>query len=59
VIFSSCWRLLIAPTSVFLSSGSPTRIVARRSFSLSMSGSTIDSWASRREPAQQTSPWLK
>jgi hypothetical protein len=59
VIFSSWAFELIAPTSVFLSSGSPTRIVDSRSLSFSMSGSTMDSWASRREPAQQTSPWLK
>jgi hypothetical protein len=59
VIFSSCCFELIAPTSVFLSSGSPTRIVERRSLSFSMSGSAIDSWTSRRDPAQHTSPWLK
>ena len=38
MIFSSWAFELIAPTSVFLSSGSPTRIVERRSLSFSMSG---------------------
>ena len=51
--------LLMAPMSVFLSSGSPTRRVPRRSFSFSMSSSAIDSWTSSRLPAQHTSPWLK
>ena len=58
-IFSSCCLELIAPTSVFLSSGSPTRRVWRRALSLSRTGSNTDSWTSRREPAQQTWPWLK
>ena len=49
----------MAPTSVFLSSGSPTRRVAMRRLSLSTSGSAIDSWTSSRDPAQQTWPWLK
>ena len=59
MIFSSCARELIAPTSVFLSSGSPTRRVAMRFFSFSIAGSAIDSCTKSREPAQQTWPWLK
>ena len=59
VILSSWARELMAPTSVFLSSGSPTRRVAMRRLSLSTSGSAIDSWTSSRDPAQQTWPWLK
>ncbi len=55
-IFSSCIRELIAPTSVFLSSGFPTRSVWMRSRSLRITGSTIDSCTKRREPAQQTCP---
>ena len=45
--------------SVFLSSGSPRRSVDSRRLSESSSSSWIDSWTSRREPAQQTWPWLK
>ena len=37
--FASWPAELMAPTSVFLSSGSPTRSVERRAFSLSSSGS--------------------
>ncbi len=58
-ILASWAELLIAPTSVFLSSGSPTRSVDRRSFRRSMNGSAIDSWTNSRLPAQHTSPWLK
>jgi len=58
-ILSSCWRELMAPTSVFLSRGSPTRSVARRSFSFSSTASNTGSWTRRREPAQHTCPWLK
>src|SRR5437763_1784234 len=52
-IFSSCMRELIAPTSVFLSSGSPTRSVVMRCLSFSISGSAIDSWTNRRELPRQ------
>ena len=58
-IFSSWARELIAPTSVFLSSGSPTRSVCSRSLSLSTARSKTGSCTSRREPAQHTWPWLK
>ncbi len=58
-IRSSCAAELIAPTSVFLSSGSPTRSCAIRRFSEASTGSSTDSWTSSREPAQQTWPWLK
>ncbi len=50
---------LIAPTSVFLSSGSPTRSVASRRCSAAISSSATDSWTSSRDPAQHTWPWLK
>ena len=45
---------LIAPTSVFLSIGSPSRSVAIRARSLSITSSATDSCTSRRDPAQQT-----
>ncbi len=45
--------------SVFLSSGSPSRSVAMRVCSAAMTSSATDSCTSRREPAQQTWPWLK
>ena len=50
---------LIAPTSVFLSSGSPTRSVRSRRFNEAISSSATDSCTSSRDPAQQTWPWLK
>ena len=56
---SSCSAELMAPTSVFLSSGSPTRSRRMRSHSLAVTSSATDSWMSSREPAQQTWPWLK
>ena len=56
---ASCAAELIAPMSVFLSSGSPRRSVAMRACSSAMTSSTTDSCTSRREPAQQTWPWLK
>ena len=56
---ASCAAELIAPTSVFLSSGCPTRSVASRRCSAAISSSSIDSWTSSREPAQHTWPWLK
>ncbi len=59
MIRSSWAAELIAPTSVFLSIGSPTRSVSTRVLSLSTNSSATDSWTSSREPAQQTWPWLK
>jgi hypothetical protein len=59
VIRSSCSRELIAPTSVFLSSGSPSRRRAMRAQSFSTTVSATLSWIMSREPAQQTWPWLK
>ena len=56
---SSCSRELIAPTSVFLSSGSPTRRRPIRSQSFPITVSATLSWISRRDPAQHTWPWLK
>ena len=56
---ASCSAELIAPMSVFLSSGSPTRSVPIRRCSAAMTSSWIDSCTSSREPAQQTWPWLK
>ena len=49
----------MAPTSVFLSSGSPSRSVDSRRFSDSSTSSWTFSCTSSREPAQQTWPWLK
>ena len=59
VIRSSCAAELIAPTSVFLSIGSPTRSVDSRPFSRSVTSSATDSCTSSRDPAQHTCPWLK
>ncbi len=56
---SSCLRLLMAPTSVFLSIGSPTRRVARRRFSRRSRSSAMFSCTRIRLPAQHTWPWLK
>ena len=56
---ASCSAELIAPMSVFLSSGSPTRSVPIRRCSEAMTSSCTDSCTSSREPAQQTWPWLK
>ena len=47
---ASCSAELIAPTSVFLSSGSPTRSVAIRRLSRCSTSSATDSWTSSREP---------
>jgi len=44
--------------STALSSGSPTRSVDMRFLSLVMNRSSMLSWIRRREPAQQTCPWL-
>ena len=59
MIFSSCMDELMAPMSVFLSSGSPSRRVPRRRFSRSTTRSVTDSCTSSRDPAQHTWPWLK
>ncbi len=59
MILLSCSRELMAPTSVFLSSGSPMRSVETRACSFSSSSSATDSCTSSREPAQHTWPWLK
>ena len=56
---ASCAAELIAPMSVFLSSGSPRRSVYSRFFNRSTTSSWIDSCTSRRLPAQHTCPWLK
>ena len=56
---ASCAAELIAPTSVFLSSGSPTRSWSTRRTRRRRTSSATDSWTRRREPAQQTWPWLK
>ena len=56
---ASCSRELMAPMSVFLSSGSPSRSVDSRRFSDSSTSSWMFSCTSSREPAQQTWPWLK
>ena len=59
-ILASWSRELMAPTSVFLSSGSPTRSVREARLELVESGSCDATPArSSREPAQQTWPWLK
>ena len=56
----ACWAgELIAPMSVFLSSGSPSRSVSIRVFEPVDDLVVDDSWTSSREPAQQTWPWLK
>ena len=59
VILESCSAELIAPISVFLSIGSPSRNVAMRSRSLDITSSSTDSCTNRRDPAQHTCPWLK
>ena len=58
-IRSSCSPELTAPTSVFLSSGSPSRSFCIRSHSFASTTSATLSCTSSREPAQQTWPWLK
>jgi hypothetical protein len=57
-IFCSCTGAMMAPMSTVLSSGSPTRSVSMRARSLRTIVSAIPSCSSRREPAQQTCPWL-
>ena len=54
VIRSSWARELMAPTSVFLSRGSPTRRVDSRRLRRLSTSSAMDSCTSSREPAQQT-----
>ena len=54
VMRANCSALLIAPKSVFLSSGLPTRINAIRRFSFSITSSWTFSCTSKRDPAQQT-----
>ena len=49
----------MAPTSVFLSSGSPVRSSSMRRRSRSSRSSATPSCTSSREPAQHTWPWLK
>nr|KEO80905.1 hypothetical protein DA06_26375 [Georgenia sp. SUBG003] len=53
---SSCSAELIAPMSVFLSSGSPSRRVDSRSLSRSMTSSWTFSCTRSRDPAQHTWP---
>ena len=55
---SSCTGATIAPMSTALSSGEPTLSFSIRARSLPMSGAATPSCTSRREPAQQTCPWL-
>ena len=55
---SSCTRATIAPMSIALSSGEPTRSVLIRSRILAISGSAMLSCISSRDPAQHTCPWL-
>ena len=55
---SSWTGATIAPTSIDLSSGSPTLSVSIRARSLAYIRSAINSATSRREPAQHTWPWL-
>src|SRR3954452_25197793 len=54
VLRVSCRLELIAPTSVFLSDGSPIFTAAARLSSRATSSSAIGSCTSSREPAQQT-----
>ena len=59
-VMRSSWGFeLMAQMSVFLSRGSPVLRVLRRSFSFRMISEWMLSWTRRREPAQQTWPWLK
>src|SRR6266545_2639783 len=48
----------MAPMSIALSSGGPTRSFSMRARSFVVSRSAIPSCMSRRDPAQQTCPWL-
>src|SRR6266540_3246112 len=57
-IFCSWAGATIAPMSIALSSGSPTRSLSIRARSFSISRAATPSCTSRREPAQQTWPWL-
>ena len=55
---SSWTGATMAPMSTALSSGSPTRRRSMRARSFSMTLSATDSCTRRRDPAQQTCPWL-
>src|SRR5881396_1575293 len=55
---SSCTGATIAPMSIALSSGGPTRSFSMRALSFVTSRSAIPSCTSSREPAQHTWPWL-
>src|SRR3989442_1611460 len=55
---SSCTGATIAPMSIDLSSGGPTRSFSIRARSFATSRSATPSCTSSREPAQQTCPWL-
>src|SRR3989454_268185 len=57
-IRSSCTGATIAPMSIALSSGGPTRSFSIRARNLVTSGSATPSCTSRRDPAQHTCPWL-
>jgi hypothetical protein len=56
VILPNCSLLLIAPMSVFLSKGSPTRSVANRRFNRASTSPATLSCTSNRDPAQHTCP---
>lgn len=53
---STCTGATMAPMSMALSSGSPTRSFSIRARSFWISRSAMPSWTRRREPAQQTWP---
>src|SRR5881275_2082716 len=55
---SSCTGATIAPMSIALSSGGPTRSFSIRARSFVTSRSAMPSCASSRDPAQHTCPWL-
>ena len=56
LIFANWAAELMAPISVFLSSGSPNRRVFIRSYSRFKKSSEIDSCKSNLDPAQHTCP---
>jgi hypothetical protein len=53
-----CTGSTTAPTSMHLSSGSPTRSLSIRALSRVWKSSAMPSCTKSREPAQQTCPWL-
>src|SRR5216117_3448474 len=55
---SSCTGATIAPISIALSSGGPTRSFSMRALSFVTRRSAIPSCTSSRDPAQHTCPWL-